>query len=148
MAKPNSRNARRVLSALIDGMHPETGIELNDDSVLQDVDVVRCLMVARDALDVVEARALRRAQLPSGVGKSWTADEEAMLVAAYQAGDSVHKIAEKHARTVRAIEIRLERVGLITASQRVTDNSFTGSALPPAANDSAPARLGETTGPR
>jgi hypothetical protein len=145
MAKPNSRNARRVLSALIDGMHPATGAELTDESVLQDVDVVRCLMVARDALEAVEARALRRAQLPSGVGKPWSADEEAKLVAAYRGGDSVHKIAEKHARTVRAIEARLERIGLITASQRITNNSFTGPVLPPVANDSGSSRLGEPT---
>lgn len=127
-------------------MHPETGIELKDDSVLQDVDVVRCLMVARDALEAVEARALRRAQLPSSVGKPWTTEEETMLVTAFSDGDSVHKIAEKHARTVRAIEARLERIGLITADQRVTNNSFTGSALPAAANDSGPSKLGEPTG--
>jgi hypothetical protein len=136
MAKPNSKSARRVLNALIDGTNPATGVDLSDESVLQDVEVVRCLMVARDALEAVEARALRRAQLPSGVGKPWSAAEESLLVADYRAGNTVHKIAEKHTRTVRAIEARLERLGLITASQRMTNNNFMGPALTPAANDS------------
>jgi hypothetical protein len=128
MAKANSANAKRVLTALIDGVHPETGAELKNESILQSVGVLRCLMTARDALATVEARELRRAQLPSGVGKTWTDEEEQQLVTQFQAGEPLENIAHSHSRTVRAIEARLERMGLITASQRVTNNNFFGAS--------------------
>jgi hypothetical protein len=127
MARANTTNAKRVLKALIDGVHPETGAELEDESILQNVDVLRCLMTARDALATVEARELRRAQLPSGVGKTWTEEEERRLGTEFQAGEHLENIAQSHSRTVRAIEARLERMGLITASQRATNNDFYGA---------------------
>jgi hypothetical protein len=128
MARANSANAKRVLTALIDGVHPETGAELKNESILQSVGVLRCLMTARDALATVEARELRRAQLPSGVGKTWTDEEEQQLVTQFQAGETLENIAQSHSRTVRAIEARLERMGLITASERVTNNNFFGAS--------------------
>ena len=118
MAKVDSKRAQSVLTALIDGVHPETGAELADESVLQDVVVVRSLLIARGALEAAEARTTRRALLPRG------ADEERELTDAFKAGQSINKIAADHSRTVRAIEARLERLGLITAAQRFTSNNF------------------------
>ncbi len=46
------------------------------------------------------------------------------MVTAYKAGDPIEKIAVDHGRTLRAIEARLEMLGLITVGQRVTNNSF------------------------
>lgn len=63
MAKADQKNAQRVLSALIDGVHPETRAELGSESILENVGGVRCFMTARDALIAVKARAARRAQL-------------------------------------------------------------------------------------
>jgi len=60
------------------------------------------------------------------VGSAWTAEEEQGLVKAFQAGDALADIAEKLGRTVRAVEARLERLGLLTAEQRSTRDSFTG----------------------
>jgi hypothetical protein len=137
MARASVQTARKVLSSLIDGVHPTTGEELTKESVLQDVDIVRCLMIARDALATVDARAARRAQLPSAVGKTWTTTEEARLIAAFQAGESTHKIAEDHSRTMRAIEARLQRLGLITASQRLTQDSFYHNTPPEAPKNRA-----------
>jgi len=57
----------------------------------------------------------------------WSDDEERTLVSEFQSGDSLSDIAGKHGRTLRAIEARLERLGLITADKRTTNNSFTGS---------------------
>lgn len=122
MAKIDAKRAQSVLTALIDGVHPQTGAELAADSVLQDVAVVRSLLIARGALEAAEARTARRASLPKGVGRIWSADEERQLIDAFKAGQSINKIAADHSRTVRAIEARLERLGLITAAQRFTSN--------------------------
>ena len=119
--------AKQILQSLVQGIDPDTGEELPGGSVLQQADVLRALLAGVAALEQVGARAQRRALLPENVGIAWTADEERSLVNAFQAGESLAEIAARHARTLRAIEARLERLGLLSAQQRTTTNSFTGS---------------------
>jgi hypothetical protein len=45
------------------------------------------------AIDNGMAREARRAALPSNVGKSWSSEEEASLVAAFKSGDDISTIA-------------------------------------------------------
>ena len=84
------------------------------------------IVAGHSALEQTAARAYRRAQLPGNVGQTWTTEEESRLVAAYKSGDSPVAIASLHGRTLRAIEARLEKLGLITAEQRTTRGGFTG----------------------
>src|SRR5215470_4691761 len=121
------QRARKILQALVEGVDPTTGEELEAGTVLQRAEVLRALLAGVTALDQVSARAQRRALLPDNVGRAWSADEERTLVTEFQAGDSLPDIAAKHGRTLRAIEARLERLGLLTPEQRTTDNSFTGA---------------------
>ena len=121
------QKARKILQALVQGVDPTTGAELEAGTVLQRADVLRALLAGVMALEQISARAQRRALLPDNVGSPWTADEERSLVTAFQAGDSMADIATKHGRPLRAIEARLERLGLLSADQRTTNNSFTGS---------------------
>jgi hypothetical protein len=120
--------ARQILLALVQGIDPLTGDELGTGTVLQQADVLRALLAGVSALEQMAARAQRRAQLPGNVGRAWTLDEEHALVAEHQGGDPLAQIAGAHGRTLRAIEARLERLGLLTAAQRVTQNSFIHSA--------------------
>ena len=113
-------NAKHVISALVSGIDPDSGEELSGNPILHRVGVLRSLLAAMTALDMTAARAGRRAQLPSAVGTPWTSDEETQLVSAFQRGDAIEGIAESHNRTVRAIEARLERLGLITEGHRTT----------------------------
>lgn len=112
--------ARQILQALVQGVDPLTGEELAPGSVLQHADVLRALLAGVGALEQKAARAQRRAQLPSNVGRSWSSEEELALRAEFQRGETVAAIAKLHGRTLRAIEARLERLGLITAQQRST----------------------------
>lgn len=120
--------ARQILQSLIKGMDPVTGEELPRETVLQHADVLRALLAGLCALEQTAARAQRRAQLPDNVGQAWTTEEESRLLAAFKAGDSPVAIAHKHDRTLRAIEARLEKLGLITAEQRTTRG---GAAVAP-----------------
>jgi len=120
--------AKRILESLVQGIHPDTGTELESDTIINNITVFRALLTAIEALEAMQARLLRRAQLPPDVGKTWSADEERALVIEFQAGEPLEDIATKHKRTLRAIEARLERLGLLTAAQRTTNNSFTGSS--------------------
>jgi hypothetical protein len=117
------------LQALIQGVDPDTGDELPPDTVLNRPGVLRALLAADAALDAVQARAQRRAQLPASVGKSWSDSEESRLRKEYQQDMPIPDIAAKHGRTVRAIEARLERLGLLRADQRTTSNSFLGATV-------------------
>jgi hypothetical protein len=130
-----AKKATLILQALVQGVDPETGNEIPAASVLQRAQVLRALLAAIDALRQVEQRAQRRSQLPAQVGQRWTADEERALVTAFQAGDALESIAKTLERSVRAIESRLERLGLLTADQRTTTNAFFGTAPARAAAD-------------
>ena len=121
------QRARQILQALVHGVDPLTGQELAPATVLQHADVLRALLAGVCALEQMAARAQRRAQLPGNVGRAWTAEEEGTLVAAFKSGDFLADIAARHGRTVRAIEARLERLGLHTADQRSTHDSFVKS---------------------
>jgi hypothetical protein len=118
------RRARQILQALIQGVDPFDGTELPSGTVLQQAEVLRALLAGVAALEQDAARASRRAQLPRNIGRSWTAEENSRLVAAFQAGQELTEIAARHGRTLRAIEARLEKLKLITAEQRTTTDRF------------------------
>jgi hypothetical protein len=122
----NQSRARQILQSLIQGVDPVTGEELPHETVLQHADVLRALLSGLSALELTAARALRRAQLPDNVGQTWTTDEESRLVAEFKSGVLPDAIAHKHGRTLRAIEARLEKLGLITAEERTTRGGFSG----------------------
>jgi hypothetical protein len=126
--------AGETLKALIQGLDPRTGEALPAESVLQRAEVLRALLAAVAALEHSAARAQRRALLPANVGRTWSAEEEDTLVAAFKAGETPEAIARRHRRTLRAIEARLERLGLLRADQRVTRGGFSG------VSDAAPGR--------
>jgi len=118
--------ARKILQSLIQGLDPTTGEELPHETVLQHADVLRALLAGLSALEQTAARAQRRSQLPDNVGQAWTTEEESRLVTAFKKGDSPVAIARQHGRTLRAIEARLEKLGLMTAEERSTRGGFTG----------------------
>jgi len=118
------QRAREILTALVQGIDPLTGEELPPGTILQQAEVLRALLAGVSALEHTAARAQRRAQLPDNVGRPWSDEEHATLVTAFKSGDTLAAIAKRHRRTQRAIEARLERLGLLTAQQRGSDNSF------------------------
>jgi hypothetical protein len=125
--KNQFQKARVVLQSLVQGLHPETGAELPRRDIVNHIEVNRAMSTAIMALDQMMARLTRRAMLPEKVGKGWTEEEEQRLKDEFNRSEPVPLIATKHGRTVRAIEARLERLGLLTADQRTTDNSFVGT---------------------
>jgi hypothetical protein len=132
------QQARHILQSLVQGVDPSTGEELPPGSILQKAEVLRALLAGVAALELVAARAQRRAQLPGNVGRAWSKQEEALLVEAFKCGESPAEIAVRHARTLRAIEARLEKLGLLTAEQRSTGNGYVGPATGGASGSQPP----------
>jgi len=124
MTTKQFQKARAVLKSLIQGLDPETGAELPKDAIVNRIEVNRSMLVAMTAMEQVEARMLRRALLPESVGKTWTEAEQQRLKDEFARSQPISLIAKKHERTVRAIEARLERMGLLRSDQRTTDDSF------------------------
>jgi hypothetical protein len=124
------QRAREILQSLVQGIDPFKGEDLPAGTVLQQADVLRALLAGVAALEQLAARASRRAQLPQNIGRAWSAEEQSLLIDAFQSGEPVADIAAKHGRTLRAIEARLEKLGLITADERVTQDRF-GPRDPP-----------------
>ena len=118
--------ARSILVSLIEGRNPDSGEALPNDCVVHRPDVIRALLVGVGAIDTTDARVKRRAQLPENVGIGWTTKEEEQLRSEFAAKEPLTAIAAQHGRTLRAIEARLERMGLITAKERTTRGGFTG----------------------
>ena len=118
------QRARQILQALIQGIDPFNGEELAPGTVLQQADVLRALLAGVAALEHGAARASRRAQLPRNIGRAWTDDEQVALIDAFHAGQSLEQVAAEHGRTLRGIEARLEKLGLITPAERATRDRF------------------------
>jgi hypothetical protein len=67
---------------------------------------------AQDDRDALMAKARQRN--PQAFAP-WTKEEEQAIRRRYEAGESVEAIARAHKRSPRAIELRLQRLGLISA---------------------------------
>ena len=117
--------ARTILMSLIQGRNPDSGERLPTDCVVHRSDVIRALLFGVSAIETADARLKRRAQLPKNVGQDWTTKEVERLGAEFAAKEPLAVIADRHGRTLRAIEARLQKMGLITAEQRTTRGGFT-----------------------
>jgi hypothetical protein len=116
--------AKTILTSLIQGCDPASGERLPAECVVHRSDVLRALLLGVGAMDIADARAKRRAALPANVGRDWTTSEEERLRAEFAAKEALVEIAARHGRSIRAIEARLQRMGLITAEQRTTRGGF------------------------
>jgi hypothetical protein len=118
------QRARQILHSLVNGADPFTGVDLAPGTVLQHVDVMRAMLAGCSALDDRTTRESRRAQQPRNIGQPWTVEEQERLIQAFHNNENLGEVAAKHGRTLRAIESRLEILGLLTREQRTTENRF------------------------
>ena len=116
--------ARQILTSLVDGHMPGSADPIPSNCVLHRADVLRAMLISISALESVIVRSKRRALLPNNIGQAWTHPEEERLRSAFLAKEPVRAIAARHRRTLRAVEARLQRMGLITAEERVTRGGF------------------------
>jgi hypothetical protein len=76
--------------------------------------LVGSLREAVAALHERERQRERRGRLPANVGKPWTAEQDAALLTAFDAGLPLDTIASQLQRTRVGIRTRLERHGRLT----------------------------------
>jgi hypothetical protein len=112
--------ARQIIDTLAQGIHPVTGEAMPEDSPYNAPPVIRALHAVSRALEgapagseAAEAPRSRRAGLPPNAGKAWSAQEDAALETAFDAGIPVKQVAQELGRTVFAVEQRLIKIGKV-----------------------------------
>jgi hypothetical protein len=109
--------AKQIIDTLAQGIHPVTGEAMPDDSPYNAPPVIRALHAVSRALEGAAGEAGmsdRHARaLPPNGGKRWSAQEDAALETAWDAGISVKQMAQELGRTAFAVEQRLIRLGKI-----------------------------------
>jgi hypothetical protein len=106
-----------IVSALANGVNPQTGEVFDVDSPYQTGDVIRALYVAVRALESTTRTKLRpgRTRMPTNAGKPWTETEDLELLEKFDEGLSIAALARAHDRTPAGIQARLERHGRLPA---------------------------------
>jgi hypothetical protein len=111
--------ARQIIDTLAQGIHPVTGEAMPEDSPYNAPPVIRALHAVSRALegavaggDAGETPRARRAMTPNA-GKPWSAQEDAALETAFDAGIAVRQVAQELGRTPFAVEQRLIKIGKV-----------------------------------
>ena len=106
--------ALKITRLLSEGIDPETGEVLEDESTFNEPRVIRALAVAVNALERVQKIESRKGPLPDNAGKAWATEEDSELVKAFENGASIGELAVEHSRTKGAISARLVRLGKLS----------------------------------
>jgi hypothetical protein len=105
----------RILEALADGRHPDTGDPLPSENVYQSPQVARALYIAVQELKGSVRTNGQGSGARDNAGKPWSAEEEAELLREFAGGSSLPQMGKKHGRTVAAIHGRLYLLGKLPA---------------------------------
>lgn len=107
--------ALEIMRKLANGQHPESGLVITNDSLLQHPQAIRALNRAVGALEFQLERERARRSLPANAGKAWSTHEDAQICDELRRGINFQEIARIHCRTAGSIVARLIRLGKISA---------------------------------
>ena len=108
------KRAIEIICALADGVDPHTGEMFSAGSPYQNPETVRALFEALKGLEVLDSRSKRTQSLPQNAGKSWSKEEDQLLVSRFESGTAIKDLSVQHARTQGAIHARLIKLGKLT----------------------------------
>jgi hypothetical protein len=106
-----TQDAIKVIRALADGVNPETGEVLNEDSICRNPQAVMALNRALAALVTQQERELKK---PVSAGQYWSRAEDKQVCEELRKGMPLEEIARTHNRTVPSIIVRLVKLGKIS----------------------------------
>lgn len=109
------QQARAILQTLAQGIHPVTGVLMDADGPYNEPSVIRALYTVVQALErPVEGKPARTGERHAAApnqGKPWSAEDDAKLDAAFEAGADLKPLAAELGRTAFALEARLVKLG-------------------------------------
>ena len=98
-----------IMEALANGTDPLTGEIFPPESPYQNVEVVRALFMATEALKKVKDKNAPPVKGLENKGKIWDEDEDEKLKNAFLEGRTIEELAKIHKRTTGSIHARLEK---------------------------------------
>lgn len=116
------------LKLLAKGIHPETGVVLDDSSLTNRPEVIRSLYDLSEELLRLEKpkKSIRkrepkvRREINMSEGKPpkshfpWSGDEKKLLEETYKSNPNIEQLANSFERSVLAIAVQLQKLGLIS----------------------------------
>jgi len=102
-----------IIEALAEGVNPVTGEIFPDQSPYNEPTIIRALFTAGQLLRQQLSQSGSLKPLPAKAGRPWDADEDRDLSEEFKANLAIGAMAEKHQRTMGAIQSRLVRLGLV-----------------------------------
>ncbi|MFO0904285.1 MAG: hypothetical protein U0939_14880 [Pirellulales bacterium] len=115
----HANDARRLLELLALGIDPTTEQPLPSDHLLHSPPLIRALFLGAAALARKSWQADAAAEPAPQAGRTWSTDDDARLIAQFEAGTQIANLAEQLGRTQRAIAARLVRLGKIQDRREV-----------------------------
>lgn len=112
--------ALQIITALSDGIHPDTGDVLSNESCFNNPQVIRALFTAKESLENSLKIEKRKGELPKNARKPEEDDE---LASRFDSGMGINEIIELHGRTKGSIMARLIRLGKIKESSEMRDRT-------------------------
>jgi hypothetical protein len=109
----DAKKAIEIVGKLADGIDPLTGEIFPPDSPYQNVEVVRALHTAVEALTKTARQTERKKSLPGRAGQPWDKAESDLLAKRFDEGIGIPELAKEHQRTRGAIESQLAKLGKI-----------------------------------
>ena len=107
------KQAREILIALADGIHPVTGEILPAEDSCNQPEVIRALHTVLAALSPRETRNAPSQKKPAHAGKAWSTEEDDVLCQMFDEGHSVDELCQYFGRSRGGIAARLVRLGKI-----------------------------------
>ena len=125
-------NTPTILKALANGINPDTGELLSRSSVAHTPDMIRLLFaLSEEFVQLPEKKKVKlspeeRQQKNIAEGKPaksffpWSDEEKCQLEEYFRQGKTPEMLSREFQRSVRAVAIQLEKMGLITAEQLIS----------------------------
>ena len=101
--------AKEIITALAEGVDPTTGEVLPGNSVCNKGEIVRAFYAVLNHLEEKKPKK----NMPANAGKSWTKEDEDLLINLYQAGATKRDICKTLQRTESGVAARLVHLGII-----------------------------------
>jgi len=100
-----------IVRALADGNDPYNGEVFGETSPYANPVTMRALFAAIEVMERESSRQQRMRRLPPNAGKPWNDREDLELADEFDRGLAIRDMAHRHARTLAAIQSRLEKLG-------------------------------------
>ena len=111
------QEARQIIDTLAQGIHPQTGEAMPEDSPYNAPPVIRALFAVSRALDGGPVRPKRAA--PANAGKPWAAQDDQGLLRLFDSGADLKQMAQELGRSRVAVEARLVKFGRLSSREAV-----------------------------